>query len=76
MSTYLVTFQRIDSFAVEVEADSSGEALEKAYESDACQNAPGLCAYCSGYGRSGPGVDAGEWDVDERDGVYRLDGAS
>lgn len=75
MTRYLVTFTRVDSFSVEVEADSHGEAMAAAYESDDYQNAPGLCAYCSGYNRPGPAVDAGEWEVDEQ-AVHRLDEAA
>ena len=63
MPKYRVHLVRNDWFTTTVEADSEEAALEQAYE-----QAPSLCAYCSGssYG-SGErwGVDTDEWTAPE-----------
>lgn len=61
MSLYRVELVRTDSYSVEVEADDPDQALEMAYE-----DAPSLCAHCSGMGSGTKGsVDEGEWMVPE-----------
>jgi hypothetical protein len=61
MSRYRVRLVRQDSYGVTVEADNEEEALEKAFN-----EAPYLCAQCSGWGDSNNGcVDASDWEMPE-----------
>jgi hypothetical protein len=63
MAKFTVYLTQTVSTSVEVEADDREEAIEQALQSDAMP--PGLCAYCSGYGRPWNMDMAGDWDVSE-----------
>lgn len=54
MTIYKVTLGKSLTFYQEVEADNEEQALDIAVE-----NAPSLCAHCTGY--------SDEWSVDESD---------
>ncbi len=75
MSRWRVTFERIDSFTVEVEADSAGEAVDRAYETEHYQEAPSLCAHCcNAWGKpEQPVIDESGWEIDDERGVVLLD---
>jgi hypothetical protein len=55
MAKYRVNLLRVDSFAMDVEAENEEEAVEKAME-----ETPGLCAQDGGWGKPWS-VDEGEW---------------
>lgn len=71
MSTYRVYFTQVISTSVEVEADSFGDAVEAAYDSEAMPSNNPLCAQCGGWGQP-YSIDTGEWEPDETS--YGVDG--
>ncbi|MEU4726496.1 hypothetical protein AB0G06_43455 [Nonomuraea dietziae] len=57
MTKYEVQLARTDWYRLEVEADNEDEALDAAYN-----DAPSLCAHCTGWGYQTEGsVDADDW---------------
>lgn len=62
MSVYRVTLTTVASTTIDVEADDRDAAIDAAFD-----NAPGICARFSGWGRAA-GIDLGDWDVAQEDG--------
>jgi hypothetical protein len=59
MPKYSVSLMTTLSLSITVEAENEEAAREEAY-----QEAPGICAQCSGWGRK-YGMDIGEWTAPE-----------
>jgi hypothetical protein len=64
MARYRVHMEAVASYFIEVEAEDEDAAVEAAYE-----EAPGICAQCSGWGQQ-YGMDLGEWELAENDPEY------
>jgi hypothetical protein len=62
MAKYIVYLTSSASTSIEVEAENPEEAGDKAWDA----GMPTICAQCSGWGRSGPGLDLSDvWEVSE-----------
>lgn len=57
MTAYKVYLRTVASASIDVEAESEEEAIELAFD-----QAPYLCAQCSGWGRKA-GIELGEWSM-------------
>ena len=62
MPEYTLYFTTTASQSVTVEAGDLDEAIDEAYE----EIRPSLCASCSGFDRLAPGIDLGDWEIDEK----------
>lgn len=63
MPKYLITLEATASAYIEVDADNEEDAVDRAFE-----NAPGICAQCSGWGTPGVSMDLGEFDLANENG--------
>jgi hypothetical protein len=60
MAKYIVYLTTVASTSVEVEAEDSEDAAEKAGSADM----PTICAQCSGWGRDGTYLELGDvWEI-------------
>jgi hypothetical protein len=68
MSKYRVYLTTGASAVVTVEAETEDEAVDLAFDEVPRE----VCAQCSGWGRD-YGIDLGEWDLDQTEGVVEVD---